>query len=356
MTVAVVVGIMVIKVLSRFFNQEGILIFLGKFDTNSFLSNTIAVGIAIISLIGLFKSFGGTILDKSYTGPILAWGGIGSWSVIFLITITFIFGSYLKRFEFGLLSIFIVDLVFFPSIFCGSRIDFLSFNIAILVSIFCFSNKKLFVRLLYAAVLILWTIFVCYLIGKLRYLATEPDSLSNLINVLSQSFVDNKEMLYLSTIGDLGASVFQVVGLINKDNLSYVGIDIFFHDYFIRLIPNLILDNRPRDFASLAPENLGGGALHSFGEGYLISGFIGSLFVSSFFGLLGAFSGLMAQHLKKNFSALGWMIFAFPWIVLVRGGWYQFFATFKSFEILILFVLILSLAIFFRKRIFTFVD
>jgi hypothetical protein len=123
--------------------------------------------------------------------------------------------------------------------------------------------------------------------------------------------------------------------------MSIIGISHFFHVYFLRLIPGFILQNRPGDFAFLGLINFGGGALHAIGEGFLISKMFGVLFVSFIFGLLGAFSGFFAEQFKKNPSAFSWFAFAFPWLILIRGGWYQFFAVFKGLEIFVIFLLLL---------------
>lgn len=295
------------------------------------------IALTALSAVGLFKSFGGTIFDKTYTGPTFTWLNIGAWSVIYLICLASIFGEYLTKNRWSAKLVLLITLMFFPILLCGSRIDFLSFMIAITISILCISNEAWLIRLYQVSLSIIWSLFVGFYTGQIRY------SLGNITtDILTNLAQPESKLFYLSTIGDIGASVFQVVGLIHVNEMSFAGLASFFNDYFLRLVPGFIINNRPSDFASLSLERLGGGALHAIGEGYLIFGLLGVIFVSAFFGVLGALSGLFAVRFKSSPSAVSWLLFAFPWIILIRGGWYQFFAVFKSLEVLIIFLLILT--------------
>lgn len=146
-------------------------------------------------------------------------------------------------------------------------------------------------------------------------------------------------MFYLSTFGDLGASVFQVVGL--EQVHGVIGLGSAMLSYTARLLPGPFFSNRPNDFWLQLPELIGGGALHPLGEGYLISGLSGCALIGAVFGVLIAISIFASGHLRSTRSPILWMVFAFPWLLLIRGGWYQFFSILKSLEILLLFISIL---------------
>ena len=52
-------------------------------------------------------------------------------------------------------------------------------------------------------------------------------------------------MFYLSTIGDLGVSVFQIVGLVQEQINNVVGMETAALTYAVRLLPGPFFANRP---------------------------------------------------------------------------------------------------------------
>lgn len=344
-------GLLFLRLYSRYFTDEGLINSkveeLPLFKSTTRIEIVFSIALAALSLVGLYKSFGGSIFEKSYSGADTVWLNYGAWSITFLICLGYVFGDYRFRMRQNFILVFVITLCFFPVLMCGSRIDFLSFMLAVAISAFYLSHETFYVRLIQTFSIISWCVLVSLLVARFRYFYGSAElteqSISQAINTLySFSFIGQKKSFYLSTIGDLGASVFQIVGLVNN-HVFLVGLDEFFRDYFLRLIPGFIMSNRPGDFSTLAPESIGGGALHALGEGYLIFGFVGSMVVSACFGVLGAISGLFGERFKHSPTAVSWLIFAFPWLILIRGGWYQFFAVFKSAEVLVVFLLLLML-------------
>lgn len=150
-------------------------------------------------------------------------------------------------------------------------------------------------------------------------------------------------MFYLSTIGDIGVSVFQIVGILQEQMHLAIGMGEAILSYALRLLPGPLFANRPEDFAAQLPEAIGGGALHPLGEGYLIFGLWGCAFVGAIFGVLIAFAILAGRHYRSSRSPLSLILFMLPWLLLIRGGWYQFFALIKSIELLLLLLLALTI-------------
>ena len=103
--------------------------------------------------------------------------------------------------------------------------------------------------------------------------------------------------------------------------------------YLERLLPGPFFPDRPGDLAALLPEKIGGGALHSLGEAYLIGGMFGCLSLAALFGALAALSIFFGNRLKHSWSSAHFVVFLFPWLLLIRGGWYQLFSILKSMEI-----------------------
>jgi hypothetical protein len=65
--------------------------------------------------------------------------------------------------------------------------------------------------------------------------------------------------------------------------------------------------------------------------------------------LLIAFSIYLGRSLVVGYSSVLASSVLFPWLILVRGGWYQFFAVFKALEIVIFILILLLLLRRFRR-------
>jgi hypothetical protein len=343
---AIFSGLIFIKFFSRYpinLLNHNKLLFAKSLKPNSVIFSTFILG---ISGFGLFKSFGGTSFSVNYIGPINTWLAVGAWSSIYLITLGLIVGNFFVKYGINFKIIIFSFLCFIPILICGSRIDFLSFMIAINLTILFISNKKILHRYISVLIISTFSLFICIYIGQLRYTYVNFSEI-----LLFPAVITEKKMFYMSTFGDISSSLFELTGRLESHQISFVGLSEYSNNYFIRLAPGFILDNRPGEIAnSLTRSNIGGGAVHSLADGYLALGFLGCFIVSFFIGFLGALSGFFLERYKKFPSAYNWLFFAFPWLFIIRGGWYQFFAFFKSLEILFIFILaIYTINIFFRK-------
>ena len=306
------------------------------------------VVVLLIAAFGLFTSFGGTLFEKGYAGASVVWLGYGAWSVTFLLSLGLLVGDFLSTQSFRpakvFVLVFVLPVVFVPFLLSGSRIDFLSFMLALVAYVLVLRDAKLRVRVLMSMAILAFVAVVATLIGNARYTVSDPALTFQAtipVKMIEAGVKDGSDMLYLSTIGDLGASVFQVVGLVQEHTERVVGIAPALLSYATRLLPGSFFTNRPGDFWTQLPESVGGGALHALGEGYLIFGLGGCALIGAVFGMLIAVSIFAGNHFRSTRTPLSWIIFAFPWLLLIRGGWYQFFALFKSIEILLLLLLLL---------------
>ena len=68
----------------------------------------------------------------------------------------------------------------------------------------------------------------------------------------------------------------------------------------------------------------------------MISGLSGCALIGAVFGALIAVSIFASKNFRPTRSPILWILFVFPWLLLIRGGWYQFFSILKSLEILLL--------------------
>ena len=288
------------------------------------------VVVLLISAVGLFKSFDGSIFEKGYTGPSVIWLGYGAWSVTFLLSLNLLIGNILATRSFHLVIVIILSVIFLPFLLSGSRIDFLSTMLALIASILILENKQLKNRVLTILAIFFWSTLTSVFIGMARYTVYDPALIFHKVRP------DEGGMLYLSTFGDLGASVFQVVGLVREQVHEVIGLDSAVLSYATRLLPGPFFSNRPSDFWVQLSESIGGGALHSLGEGYLISGLSGCALIGAVFGALIAVSIFASKNFRPTRSPILWILFVFPWLLLIRGGWYQFFSILKSLEILLL--------------------
>jgi len=295
------------------------------------------VAITLIAAVGLFKSFGGTIFEKSYVGPSVVWLGYGAWSVTFLLSLNLLVGDFFATRTFRPVVVIAISAVFLPFLLSGSRIDFLSSMLALIAYVLILHEEKFKVRVLGAISILAWVVVIASLIGQARYVFYDP--MLKFIPFMPVRVVDG--MIYLSTIGDLGVSVFQVVGFVQEQMQHVVGMGTAIFTYAARLLPGPFFANRPGDFWPQLPEPIGGGALHSLGEGYLIFGLGGCALMGATFGVLIAVSISAGNYFRSDRTPISWIVFAFPWLLLIRGGWYQFFAILKSIEILFLLLFLL---------------
>lgn len=304
--------------------------------------------VLLIAAFGLFTSFGGTLFEKGYAGASVVWLGYGAWSVTFLLSLGLLVGDFLSTPPFRpvkvFVLVFVVPMAFVPFLLSGSRLDFLSFMLALAAYVLVLHDAKFKIRVGVVLAILAWMLVVAALIGNARYTVSDPALTFQAtlpVKMIEAGVKDGPDTLYLSTIGDLGASVFQVVGLVQEKTERVVGIAPALLSYATRLLPGSFFTDRPGDFWTQLPESIGGGALHALGEGYLIFGMGGCALTGAIFGVLIAVSIFSGNRFQSTRTPLSWVVFIFPWLLLIRGGWYQFFAIFKSIEILLLLVLLL---------------
>lgn len=294
--------------------------------------------ICLFSYIGLFNSFSGFIFEASYAGPKHAWLGVGAWSLIFIFSFQFLLTTFYDLRKAPYKRLIIIFIVFTPVLLSGSRIDFISFILFEIVAFLFFNKSDTKQKIRYLVILFLSVFIVSATIGWLRYSKDEHVSLSQQSDYIANSY--QKNIVYLSTIGDLGTSMYQSVEYVSDSKDKSINFFSLLSNYSIRMLPGFLFAGRPTDVWISTGINFGGGALHSFGEGYLFSEFLGVIFVCFIFGVCVFFSYRHKEVFLQSRDPLDWLIFAFPWMLIVRSGWYQFFSIFKGMEILMLFIFV----------------
>lgn len=315
-------------------------------ETNK--AEVIVIGLIFsVSYYGLIFSFPSSILDANYNGANKTFLGIGAWSVICLFSLQFLLTMFFKISEYPYFRLFVCVVIFIPVLYYGSRIDFVSLLMAELIGYSFISSSKVKAKLLYFCTNIITVVFVCIIIRGVRY---QHDYESNMVRQVFEQQVQyaadqyDEKVIYLSTIGDIGTSVYQAVDARNQtkigkeSNLANV-----FSNYTYRLLPGGIFNDRPIDIYITNGLILGNGALHSSGEGYLYFGNVGTILVSLILGAFAAISYRCKELYLINRDPLLWLVFIAPSLLIVRGGWYQFFSIFKGIELLLLMVFILWL-------------
>lgn len=294
--------------------------------------------VCIFSYIGLLKSFSGFIFEASYAGPKHAWLGVGAWSLIFIFSFQFLLTAFYDIRNVPYKRLIIIFIIFTPVLLSGSRIDFISFILFEIIAFLFFNKSRTKQKVKYLSILFLSVLIVSTTIGWLRYSKEGHVSLSQQSDYIANSY--QKNIVYLSTIGDLGTSMYQSIEYVSKSEDRSVNFFSLLSNYSIRMLPGFLFVGRPADVWVSTGINFGGGALHSFGEGYLFSEFFGVIFVCFIFGVCVFFSYRHKEAFFQNRDPLDWLIFAFPWMLIVRSGWYQFFSIFKGMEILMLFIFV----------------
>lgn len=303
--------------------------------------------ILTLSGYGTIQSFGGTIFDKPYSGPSTAWLGYGAWSVTYLFTLGLLLFDHMHSRQMRFSILLMITIAFLPYLLSGSRIDFLSFMLGF--SVYISSRPEFKHRFTWGVAISIWAILVVFPVAYLRSIVyslefgqfSGNDLALQIMSRVGPSISD--DMIYLSTIGDVGASVFQVVGHIEA-GMEHVGIGVAAISYAIRMLPGPIFSNRPTDFRNSLPDNVGGGSLHSLGEGYLMSGYLGCAVIGAFMGLLISLAILSKRTQNKALMQFSGVLFVFPWLLLIRGSWYQFFSILKSLEVLVFLIFLLYVA------------
>ncbi len=299
----------------------------------SWIQRFFVLVVAFISVVGVYKSFGGVVFYKSYSGPSLIWLGYGAWSVTLLFSLSYFIGEFIYRRTSFLAIQFLFTVIYLPILLSGSRIDYLSLMIALSAYIFHLSEGGFLLRAIRSLVVIGFSIVVSFFVGKIRY--GNFGVPQNFSEATFEMGLSRSGMFYLSTLGDVGVSFFQIIGLIKEGAVVIVGAPMAVLGYLERLLPGSFFPDRPGDLAGLMPEEIGGGALHSLGEVYLIGGVFGCISLAAAFGALVAVSIFFGRQLKYSQSPVFFVVFVFPWLLLIRGGWYQLFAVIKSMEILL---------------------
>ena len=297
---------------------------------------------AVFSGIGLFLSFGGTIFERSYGGASVIFLNNGAWSIFYSVTVYIISIRILEKTSIYMANIFSV-IAFSPILLSGSRIDYISVQLAMLIYVLYIYDKNIKQCLLMTSGIAVWTMGVAHIIGVARNtvkmeVRTAVDLLKSPVSVIDYNFIN------LSTFGDVGSSVFQIISLLKEVPNRMVGLSDALVLYAIRMLPGPFYPNRPGNFSALLPEVIGNGATHSIAEGYLVFGVPGVILFSVIVGMLFGCSVIAGRSYRSTHSLFALIIFSFPWLLLIRGGWYQFFAYFKAAEVVLLIYIMLLAA------------
>lgn len=293
----------------------------------------------VLSYVGLLKSFPGTFLIADYRGATNVWLGVGGWSVLCLFCLEFILTALLDMRRYPYFRFLAVFIIFIPVLLSGSRIDFLSCLVAELAAYLFVTSGNIRNKVKFLSVIVLTVLVVAILVGNLRYSYGKHGlGALDMFAKQQQGLVEAKKsgMIYLSTIGDIGASVYQAVEVrehMQRD--SKPGLLDMISNYSKRMPPGFMIQNRPHDIYFDMGFIFGGGALHAFGEGYFNAGMLGVVCVGLIFGLFVSISFLFRELFVVTNEPLYWVVFIAPWLLVIRGGWYQFFAIFKGIEILL---------------------
>ena len=118
--------------------------------------------ITAISGYGLYRSFGGNLLQKIYNGTTEVWLNYGAWGVTYSLSLLLLM---FKNFHNKPLIFFMaLTVLFTPILFCGSRIDYLSCIITLVVYL---SYKK---KIMQTIIILLLTFTIIAFVGKARYI------------------------------------------------------------------------------------------------------------------------------------------------------------------------------------------
>ncbi|MDA9296149.1 hypothetical protein N9Q04_03940 [Burkholderiales bacterium] len=300
--------------------------------------------IAVFSGIGLFLSFEGTIFQHAYGGATVIWLGNGAWSIFFIIAVFLISISIIERYSIYLANIFTL-ISFSLILLSGSRIDYVSVQLAMMIYVLYIYEKNIKQRLFMFLGIGVWTVGVAHIIGFFRNAFWQGTKGIQEIEIryLLESPVGTKadNVFTLSTFGDIGSSMFQIIGLLKEVPNRMVGLSDAFVVYATRMLPGPFFPDRPGGFSVQLPERIGNGATHALAEGYFVSGVIGVMLVSLMVGVLLGFSFIAGRNYRSTRSLSALIIFSFPWLLLIRGGWYHFFAFFKAAQVILLIYIIL---------------
>ena len=356
--VATLTYIVICIIVFKYIKKINIVNFFDKYEFN--LDNPKLIYLTTVLLIsgyGLYSSFEGNIFQKIYNGPVKVWLSYGAWSVTYSLIILLITFKYIRKIK--PISIYLlITVLFIPFLMCGSRIDYLSSIIPLIV--YLLSTRKIVQAISIALV----TITVIVYIGNIRYTynkETNSIDLSSATDIKKQNFhyIDNLNInnshlntsdinntkktpiLYISTIGDIGASIYQVIGLKHKHEIEDFGLMNTLKVYILRLIPGSFNIKRPNDIVNIVPESIGGGSLHSIAEAYLIKKYIGVILYSAAEAFMACLSLMCLSLLNKNKNSyLKWLIFVLPWFMIIRSGWYQFYSIIKTIEIIFFYIIL----------------
>lgn len=287
-------------------------------------------------IFGLLKSFGMNSIFNSqyiYGGAKIAWLGYGAWGISLNIIIVTYFAKRVIDNRNLFLDLIKITFLYIPILISGTRIDFMSIYLALLAFLF-FIKKKLIYSILFFIILYL----ILNIVGIFRYLQLPVDPAFPNLDI-----INGRNNFYLGTFGDIGLSLWQVIDFSYNSEFKPYGFYALIENYSLRMLPGPLFQSRPGDLVITPGFALGGGAINSIAESYIFFGFCGFVLPSLIAGFLAAIaerSYSIFSH-YRNFISL--FIFLFIWVILPKGGWYQFFSIFKSIEVMMFIMLIIAI-------------
>ena len=156
------------------------------------------------------------------------------------------------------------------------------------------------------------------------------------IDMISYAFsrFDASTGIKFGTISPICTTFSNALYLIQADYVQF-SYGTTYLDWFLRIPPQFIYDDRPKALAWLFSEYklLSGGGFFELGEAYLNFGLVGAFFLPMIFSFT---LGQITNQFMYRPTYLNFLIFSGILSVFLRGHWYQTFAFFRAFTVVII--------------------
>jgi hypothetical protein len=302
--------------------------------SNFFLTRKYIYLFVILSIVSsFFINSGGSVLDGGYGGDNYKsnyWGGL---SLVFAISISFLF-AHNYRFSNFLMTLFLFFILIFW-LFSGNRSEVLFFSFFLIFPFFK-TIKINAVNLVFIG-LLLFSLFIFFdFIGTARVIG-----LNNAFSSYSLGFTTDSDKINISTVG---SSMWTLISLFSISHNQKFLLGSSYLDYFINSIPSFIPTTweKVSDISYLTREADTLGGLFILGEPYLNFGFFGIIFFTVSFILL------LNQAIRS--SAKSFLAFVFFVNLIFYYQRYYYYGFLYLFKLLLFWFFIYVFYSFLNKK------
>ena len=298
------------------------------------LAGMIGIALALFAAFMFVRGYGKSVLVAEYGsadrgGKGMPFGSVGILGAVGLFSL-YVAGArgYIRHWKWLFGAVLLIYVVY-SQLLMGVRQDAMSLMFGLCVIYGVVQRRELGLKLSYIPAIVIFYVFF-EIWGVARTALAAGISLDSIVSIASRTFtsINASDAVQLGTISPIATTFANTVYLVQHHAID-LAFGRSYGEWLLRIPPEALYPNRPKDYAWLFEEYglMAAGGFFELAEVYMNFGILGGLLIP---GVISYLLGKSYYFALRRQTVLSYFtLFAFLSIFL-RGTWYQTFAFFRA--------------------------